>query len=201
MAQQQHKRQLKNYLLNKRYQLRFTLFMVAVCALLMAGLGLYVMRHVESVTKISINDLDKSQAYLQDADKEKAHLLSRERMMRMILIGTGVVVSVGLFLYGIKMTHKVAGPLYKVTLYFDKVKNGKFDPVYGLRKGDQLIEFYDHFREAHSALRKRQEEDVAVLKGVVASAEKVDLASRSPETAAALEELRALLKAKEVSLG
>ena len=62
------------------------------------------------------------------------------------------------------MTHKVAGPLFKIGLYLDKVKAGKYDTVYNLRKGDQLMEFFDHFREAHTALRKVQERDVAQLK-------------------------------------
>ena len=38
-----YKRSWKNLLLNKRYQLRFTLFMVGLSALLMVGLGIWVM--------------------------------------------------------------------------------------------------------------------------------------------------------------
>ena len=40
-ANKGYKRSWKNLLLNKRYQLRFTLFMVGLSAVLMAGLGLW----------------------------------------------------------------------------------------------------------------------------------------------------------------
>ena len=52
----------------------------------------------------------------------------------------------GLAVYGIKMTHKVAGPLFKVSLYLAKMRDGRFDKVYNLRKGDQLVDFYEHFK-------------------------------------------------------
>ena len=35
----------------------------------------------------------------------------------------------GLAVYGIKMTHKVAGPLFKVSLYLAKMRDGRFDKV------------------------------------------------------------------------
>ena len=50
----------------------------------------------------------------------------------MVLMGTGLLLMVGLALYGIKMTHKVAGPLFKVSLYLAKMRDGRFDKVYNL---------------------------------------------------------------------
>ena len=54
------------------------------------------------------------------------------------LLATGALLVFGLTLYGIKMTHRVAGPLHKVTLYLDKLRDGTYDAVHNLRKGDQL---------------------------------------------------------------
>ncbi|MCA9679695.1 MAG: hypothetical protein KC464_31985, partial [Myxococcales bacterium] len=48
-----YKRSWKNLLINKRYQLRFTLFMVAVATLLMAGLGWWVMRVADEATEVA----------------------------------------------------------------------------------------------------------------------------------------------------
>ena len=45
-----YKRSWKNLLINKRYQLRFTLFMVGMAALLMTGLGVWVMRVADEAT-------------------------------------------------------------------------------------------------------------------------------------------------------
>jgi hypothetical protein len=63
-------------------------------------------------------------------------------------------------LLGIKMTHKVAGPLYKVTLYLAKMRDGRYDKVYDLRKGDQLVEFYEHFKHAHAGVVALEQADV-----------------------------------------
>jgi hypothetical protein len=52
-----YKRSWKNYLLNARYQLRFTLFMVAICALLMSGLGWYVMGAAENSTTVAMDNI------------------------------------------------------------------------------------------------------------------------------------------------
>lgn len=198
-----NKRSWKNYLLNTRYQLRFTLFMVAVSAALMSGLGLWVMKRARSATQIGIQNVKAAAGMAlseEQAAAEIARLQRQEKFIGYVLVGVGVALSFGLFLYGIKMTHKVAGPLYKVTTYFDKVKSGKFDKVYGLRKGDHLVEFYEHFKAAHAALRARQEADVEHLRDLVAAAEKAGLAARSPELAERLADLKALLKTKEASL-
>jgi hypothetical protein len=171
-AQATYKRSWKNLLLDARYQLRFTLFLVAICGLLMCMLGWWlddagnalgrrwpsVMSEAESATKVAEIGI-KGNTLWDDAVKEQkiAALRASQARLELVLVLTVLLLCAGLFVYGIKMTHKVAGPLYKIGLYLDKVKAGKYDTVYNLRKGDQLMEFFDHFREAHSALRKVQE--------------------------------------------
>src|SRR5512134_2493110 len=53
-AKQHYKRSWKNLLLNKRYQLRFTLFMVGVSAVLMSGLGIWVMKEANEATTVAM---------------------------------------------------------------------------------------------------------------------------------------------------
>lgn len=263
-----YKRSWKNLLLNKRYQLRFTLFMVGLSAVLMVLLGWWVMAVAGRATTVAINNVlgeeickDPSAAAAEEAappaeaepapapaeetaagarpkvtieesemqildtpapprkaeeagalrakyEECKAHqaaqiarLESRERLIFWVLIAVGSMLVIGLLFYGIKMTHRVAGPLHKVSLYMAKLQEGKYDTVYNLRKGDHLVDFYAHFKAAHAGMKKWQEEDVARLKAVIAAAEEGKLEGRSPELAAALADLRALLAAKEASLG
>src|SRR5262245_22414231 len=49
-----YKRSWKNLLLNKRYQLRFTLFMVGISAVLMAVLGVWVMKEANEATTVAM---------------------------------------------------------------------------------------------------------------------------------------------------
>lgn len=53
-AAKPYKRSWKNLLINKKYQLRFTLFMVGLSTLLMLGLGWWVMRVANEATTVSI---------------------------------------------------------------------------------------------------------------------------------------------------
>src|SRR5512138_2621222 len=48
-----YKRSWRNLLINKRYQLRFTLFMVGLSAVLMLALGIWVMRVANDTTEVS----------------------------------------------------------------------------------------------------------------------------------------------------
>ncbi|MBC7977827.1 MAG: hypothetical protein H7138_22840, partial [Myxococcales bacterium] len=52
-----YKRSWKNLLINKRYQLRFTLFMVGLSSLLMVGLGIWVMKVANETTEVSMTSV------------------------------------------------------------------------------------------------------------------------------------------------
>jgi hypothetical protein len=112
-----------------------------------------------------------------------------------VLIASGLLLGVGLAFYGIKMTHKVAGPLFKITLYLNKMRDGRLDKVWNLRKGDQLVDFYEHFKTAHAGVVELEKDDIAQLKSVIAAAE----AAGAGEHAAVVE-LRAILARKEKAI-
>jgi hypothetical protein len=112
-----------------------------------------------------------------------------------VLIGTGLLLMLGLALYGIKMTHRVAGPLFKVSLYFAKMRDGRLDKVYNLRKGDQLVDFYEHFKLAHSGVVHMEKDDIERIKATIAAAEAAGIGDH-----ASIGELRTLLARKEKSL-
>jgi len=112
-----------------------------------------------------------------------------------VLIGTGLLLMVGLGIYGIKMTHKVAGPLFKVTLYLAKMRDGRYDKVWNLRKGDQLMDFYEHFKSAHAGVVTMEKEDIEKLKATIAAAKDAGLGDH--ET---VKELETVLARKEKAL-
>ena len=112
-----------------------------------------------------------------------------------VLIATGLLLVLGLAVYGIKMTHKVAGPLFKVSLYLAKMKDGRFDKVWNLRKGDQLVEFYEHFKTAHAGVVQMQKDDIEKIKQVIAAAEAAGAGGH-----ATVAQLREMLERKEKSV-
>jgi hypothetical protein len=112
-----------------------------------------------------------------------------------VLVATGIVLSLGLAVYGIKMTHRVAGPMFKVSLYFAKMRDGRLDKVYSLRKGDELVEFYEHFKAAHAGVVNLEREDIERIRELVAAAETAGVGDHE-----AVAELRKALGRKEKSL-
>jgi hypothetical protein len=112
-----------------------------------------------------------------------------------VLIATGLLLTIGLAIYGIKMTHKVAGPLFKVTLYLAKMRDGRYDKVWNLRKGDQLVDFYEHFKSAHAGVVTMEKADIEQLKATIAAAKDAGLGDH--ETT---KELETMLARKEKSL-
>jgi hypothetical protein len=185
---QGHRRSLRNYLLNSAYQLRFTAVIVAIAAVLTGGLGYFVMSKAHEASRlVSVRALDPTDELAQQLVQQFAR---NDRILMIILIAFGFVLSVTLAAYGIVLTHKVAGPLFKITGHLDKIRDGKLGVVYNLRKGDQLVDFFEHFKGAHDALRARTQEDIALI----------DRALAAVGSGPVADELRAAKQRKEESL-
>ncbi|MCU1282132.1 MAG: hypothetical protein JWM53_5678, partial [bacterium] len=185
---QGYKRSLRNYLLNSSYQLRFTGVIVVISAILTGGLGYLVLHNAHEASRVvQVRAMDPTDELAQQLVAQFAH---GDRMLMITLIAFGFILSVVLAAYGIVLTHKVAGPLFKITLHLDKIRDGKLGIVYNLRKGDQLVDFFEHFKGAHDALRARTEEDIALI----------DKALATVSTGPVAEELKAAKQRKQDSL-
>jgi hypothetical protein len=279
-----YKRSWKNLLINKRYQLRFTLFMAGLAAVLMTLLGWWVTRVAGEATNVAKSRqrgrvcpslpevlapapvvpaaptpapalkppapaahepaepddpdsprhrvvmepstikieegaaptppppppqppklteaqrakiLADAEACERDIARQIAKIDGNNRLILYVLVASGVLLTLGLALFGIKMTHKVAGPLHKVTLYLGKMRDGRYDKVYDLRKGDQLVEFYEHFKHAHAGVVAMEHADIERIKAVLDALAADGVLDRSPDAKAAADALRAVLERKE----
>jgi len=116
------------------------------------------------------------------------------------IIGFGIILVLSIGGVGILLTHKVAGPLYKISSFFGRIRDNRLGPAPAkLRKGDELQNFYLSFRDMHQAIRGRVEDDVRVLEGALTAIEATP-EGRAPSVQHALDELRQLRKRKEDSL-
>ena len=167
-AKPAYKRSWKNYLLNLRYQLKYTLTIVGISLVLTGGLGYVVISKAHEASRVvQVRAMDPTDELAQQL---VAQFARNDKIMMIVLISFGVLLCLVLTAYGIVITHKVAGPLYKVTMHLDKMKDGKLSQVWPLRKGDELVEFFEHFKAAHDALRARTEDDIRVLDEAIAQA-------------------------------
>jgi hypothetical protein len=162
-----YKRKLSNYLLDKKLQLRYVLLVTILSGVIAGALGYLIYQQRRAAAESLENDialLIKSGNSKSDYQDEMAsRLASEDRVLVYKMVGVGVGLVVILSLYLLVMTHKVAGPLYKVSMYFDRMAAGKLGKVTPLRQGDMLQDFYGSFHEMHDAVRARAQADVATL--------------------------------------
>jgi methyl-accepting chemotaxis protein len=236
-AQQPPKRLLRNYLLTARFQLKYTLIIVAVALVIAGGLGTWLVvawdKNVDAAermvelgremttlaqenTKLMLVDAEttadaelarvlKERAALQDArviglanarEERAAEIRSNAGRFRVLLfiIMAGLVVVLTVF--GIFITHSVAGPLFVMTRQFKKVANGDFaQSSRGLRDHDELKDFYSAYKIMVDSLRERQRADIAVLEHAL-----IELSGKEGVAESALGALRSMMEAKLASL-
>jgi hypothetical protein len=197
MSRPVYKRKVKNYLLDVGLQLRYTAAIVIVAVALTIVLGHRIYRATQDTSKVILWTGLVDPATSQELQSQFAQ---SDRTVLLGIIGFGVILVLSIGGVGILLTHKVAGPLYKISSFFGRIRDNKLGPAPAkLRKGDELQDFYLSFREMHTAIRGRTEEDVRVLENALAALEGApDI--RSPTVQRALEDLRQLHKRKEDSL-
>ena len=158
-----YKRKISNYLLDKRLQLRYTLLVTVLSGIISGSLGylIYEQRHAASESIERQLADDKSFKEVQQVVAAEYAVENRMLLYKMVGVGVGLVVILSLYL--VLMTHKVAGPLYKVSMYFDRMAEGRLSNVTALRRGDMLQDFFGNFREMHEAVRKRMQSDVITM--------------------------------------
>jgi nitrogen fixation/metabolism regulation signal transduction histidine kinase len=217
-----HQRRLRNYLLDRHFQLKYTAYLVGIALVLSVSLGLILWRtntalvaqsdetvlvaeqvvdrgrevvaesqKVSAVVQMNIvkdpvysdspallaafqddardqdQRLSKQQEELEDQARQlKEHSARLERKQRTVGTALSVILTLlvlGIGLAGIVVTHKVAGPIYKMKGQIQRLGEGHIQIPAPLRKGDELVDFFEAYRTAIISLRKRQEDEIAML--------------------------------------
>jgi len=192
-----HRRRIRNYLLDSKLQLRYATAMVLLSSLLTAGLGYIWYRQMrETSMTVEVKALASMDVDGQEIQQLRQEMKSQDNLRLMALVGFGLLFAMVLMGYGIVLTHKIAGPLFKVGKYMTEVKEGRIGPVYNLRKGDQLQEFFEVYKEMHIALRHREEEELKAVNQVLETTE--SQLARAKESGANLEMDQALAALREL---
>src|SRR5882672_7380636 len=187
-----YKRSARNYLLDSRFQLKYSGFLVLVAVAISGVMGAVLYettlavvgessalveesKKVSEVSRMNIRDLASDSPELltefnREADahdkalsEQQARLIHGQQLMIESLVGGLALMVVLIGLLGIYFTHKVAGPIYKMKMLLRQVGEGKLVFQGRLRKGDELQEFFDAFATMVEKLRERQQAEVDQL--------------------------------------
>ena len=212
-----YKRSVKNYLIDSRFQLKYTGMILGVAIVISTVLGIFLWqtsgevvresqkvveqsKKVSDVVEMSIKDdpiyganPDLAQAFKSAAAEQDGKIMDQQaalvRQQHAMLYGLVGALAVMVFLIGalgILITHRVAGPIYKMKLLLRQVADGKLKVGARLRKGDELRDFFDVFAQMVESLRDRQLHEVQQLDRAIASAKADGVGSESIETFSSL---------------
>ncbi|MDB4988550.1 MAG: hypothetical protein JWN04_3728 [Myxococcaceae bacterium] len=166
------KRQLRNYLLDRRFQLKYTGMVVGVTMVVASILGALAYHESKGQTEA----LQIQLATQPDLDpgvsaQLEAFGVDRDREILIGIILGVAALTIALGLTGIVVTHKMVGPAYKMRMLLTTVAKGHLRVDGGLRKGDELKEVFNAFNEMVQQLRSRRESDIERLEEALREAE------------------------------
>jgi nitrogen fixation/metabolism regulation signal transduction histidine kinase len=127
-----------------------------------------------------------------EALERQASALGRQQrvtLWTLLAVLSTLVVAIGCA--GIVVTHKVAGPIFKMKRQLRDVGEGHLKIPGKLRKGDELVDFFDTFEQMVRRLRQNQEVEIGKLDAALARLE----SSVDPATLEPLKQLRAEMQA------
>lgn len=160
-------------MLDKNLQLRYVLFVTILSAVIAGALGymIYDQRRTasESIER-DLKSLTRADASHQEFQEQVASGLESDDQMlvyKMVAVGFGLVVILSAYL--VIMTHKVAGPLFKVSMYFERMAEGRLGNVTPLRRGDMLQDFFGDFKAMHESVREHSAADVSAMERTLAA--------------------------------
>ncbi len=157
-------RKIKNYLLDRRFQLKYTGMVLLVTVSVASGLGFMAYRFSQRQTEA----LTAQVAAQPDLDAQTANDLEQfakqeDRKIRNAIIVGVLILTLVLGLTGIMVTHRVVGPTYRMRRLFAHVGKGRLEINTGIRKGDELQELYRSFAEMVESLRDQRSEEIEQL--------------------------------------
>jgi hypothetical protein len=195
-----YKRSMRNYLLDSRFQLKYSGFLVIVAVVISGVMGAVLYettravvgessalveesKKVSEVSRMNIRDLASDSPELltefnreADAhdkaltDQQSRLILGQQRMLESLIGGLALmVVLIGLL--GIYFTHKVAGPVFKMKKLLKQVGDGHLHVDARLRRGDELVDFFETFTNMVEGLRQMETRQLADVDAAIKALE------------------------------
>ncbi|MGZ3476377.1 MAG: HAMP domain-containing protein, partial [Polyangiales bacterium] len=147
---------------------------------------------IRSANKVESEKISKRALELATAEQKlvtQRDAIARQRNILLATVASALLLLVIIIgLAGIVITHKVAGPIFKMKKLLKDVGEGKLVVPGKLRKGDELVEFFDVFATMVEKLRVRQEVEIQMVDAAI---EKAAASGADEQVVAKLNGLRA----------
>ncbi len=141
----------RTFLVDRSFQVKYTMYLVIVGAAISLLFGAMMYQaHVETTL-------------LVDRPELREAIKSHDSTLRWMVVVIAVVMAMALGLFGILVTHRVAGPIYVFSHYLAVLGQGRYPLLRPLRRRDELKSFYEVFHRAVTSMRERDKTEGQVL--------------------------------------
>lgn len=189
------------YLIHPKFQLLFSgiLVLIALLSALLVGFTIYLLIYMNNLTFVKYN-LHMTPEFLTLLHKQG-------RVVIGAWIGSFSVVAIILFITGIFLSHRMAGPLFAFTREIKKLKKGDLTAHLELRKRDEFKELKAPFNQWVECLQHMALQDIEKisklsrdLEALIAQIQKEAPSADTQELSEALRAIQSFLKEKESAL-
>jgi len=164
------KRKLRNFLIDRRFQLGWVARVAFTTALILGVMGYFLFCTLSESTEMMIAQTLTVDGLTQAAQERIIEKGETDKWVTVgVLIGglTGLLVLLSAMT--IVATHKIAGPAVKIRKLLRSI-DGEHLQLWGkLRKGDELAETFHEFEEMLRRLREARHQEIGELDAIAAS--------------------------------
>jgi hypothetical protein len=156
-------RRLRNLLLDRRFQLKYTAMLLALSLAISCALGFLLLQQLAESSRMLALEAELDPEFA-------ARLATSDQRLVTGLVAALLVFNGFLALGGILVTHRMAGPIYVFGRHLTTLAAGRFPKVRALRRGDEFVDVSARLAEAVTALEARERHELEALEAVVAEA-------------------------------
>ncbi len=219
MSSDGYKRQMRHFLIDKKFQLKYTLIIVLISSVVCIVLGFFIFRanvdirkahqqiyeaNRESSELVALGSLDPEikEVFSELLRKEDEAVRARyeaaqigDRKVLLYLIGFLGLLVFCLTIVGIVATHKIAGPAYSMQRVLQFISEGNLPEGVRLRRKDELQHVGDELQRVINTLRDTESREIEALEVSITA-----LRDRMSEEDESIARLRQLLSKKQLKL-
>jgi len=143
----------RNYLVRRRFQVRFITLLLLQMSVILASIGLVVFTHSSEVNGIAANipfagGVNRTALLAEVVDNAHGFYVRS-----LVLLGFTTLLMV---LFGLLASHRLAGPLFKLERYLNTVADGDYSQKIAFRRQDFLDDFATQINSTMESLEDRR---------------------------------------------
>lgn len=137
------------FLINPKFQIKFSL---VICSLVWISSLIY-----------PLTILELFNTFTKMSPEAKTALKAAQNELMIFLAGFQFIYILIVFIICIFLTHKIAGPMFKLTNYLRGIAQGESPTQISFRDGDNFFEVAEEVNNAFDRLADKHEDDLAYL--------------------------------------